>query len=66
MRWLDHDDKLNLMSTHYTHRRNHARNLEIIALKRLGETVQALASRFDLSVVQVYRITNKRRHSETV
>lgn len=48
------------MSEHYTVRRNAARNREITTLKDAGTPVQALAQRFDLSVWQIYRITNKR------
>jgi Mor family transcriptional regulator len=50
------------MSNLYAQRRNRERNAQINALKRAGVNVDELARVFELSVKQIYRVTNRKNN----
>lgn len=52
------------MREHYTVKRVHVRNAVIRNLKSTGKTVAEIAEMFDLSICQIYRITNKKTHGD--
>jgi len=49
-----------MSNEHYTARRNFQRNADIRALKASGVSAVEISKRYDLSITQVYRITNKK------